>query len=56
MDTFVGPVVSAQSLEPLEIKIGQWRGGVWLDPGGACWLLIAGLAKGDHEDWDDFYK
>src|SRR5699024_7158540 len=34
----------------------QWRGGVWIDPNGACWLVIAGLAKGGHEDREDFYK
>lgn len=41
----------------LEIKSGQWRGGVWVDPAtGVCWLVAAGLAKGNHTDRDDFYE
>lgn len=41
----------------LEIKQGQWRGGVWRDDqSGVCWLVVAGLAKGNHLDRDDFYE
>ncbi|MGW6277991.1 DUF3039 domain-containing protein [Kribbella sp. NPDC055071] len=41
----------------LEIKNSQWRGGVWEDAAlGVCWLLVGGLAKGGHEDRDDFYQ
>jgi hypothetical protein len=29
---------------------------VWADPEtGVHWLVVAGLAKGNHEDHDDFY-
>lgn len=56
-DNFVGPVLSSTRLRLLEIKQSQWRGGVWQDPEtGVCWLLVAGLAKGDHQDTDDFYQ
>ena len=41
----------------MEIKTGQWRGGVWKDPDtGVHWLVVAGLAKGGHQDHDDFYE
>lgn len=41
----------------MEIKANQWRGGVWHDSDtGVNWLIVAGLAKGGHEDRDDFYK
>ena len=40
----------------MEVKVAQWRGGVWVDPQtGVHWLVVAGLAKGNHEDHDDFY-
>jgi hypothetical protein len=40
----------------LEVRAGQWRGAVWTDAGtGVRWLVAAGLAKGEHEDDDDFY-
>lgn len=54
-DTYVGPIASVSSEVLLEIKHGQWRAGVWID-GDACWVITAGLAKGDHKDRDDFYK
>ncbi|MGO1844334.1 MAG: DUF3039 domain-containing protein [Corynebacterium casei] len=55
-DNFVQPIASSTQVPLLEIKSAQWRGGVWRDPGtGVCWLLVAGLAKGDHQDADDFY-
>ncbi|HEX7350026.1 hypothetical protein [Brachybacterium sp.] len=54
-DTYVGPIASVRSSQLLEIKSGQWRGGVLVER-DACWVVAAGLAKGDHEDRDDFYK
>lgn len=55
-DNFVGPIASSTKLRLLEIKIAQWRGGVWEDPEtGVNWLVVAGLAKGEHQDHDDFY-
>lgn len=56
-DNFERPIVAATDIVLLEIKSSQWRGGVWIDPAtGVCWLLAAGLAKGGHNDFDDFYK
>jgi Protein of unknown function (DUF3039) len=56
-DNYVGPIVSSTKLRLLEIKIGQWRGGVWEDPATSVrWLVVAGLAKGEHQDRDDFYQ
>ncbi|MFF1818219.1 DUF3039 domain-containing protein [Kribbella sp. NPDC058245] len=56
-DTFVGQIVSVTRLRLLEIKSAQWRGAVWEDPeSGVCWLVAAGLAKGEHKDHDDFYQ
>lgn len=54
-DSFVGPIASVSSEVLLEIKHGQWRAGVWVDE-SCCWVVVAGLAKGDHKDRDDFYK
>jgi hypothetical protein len=56
-DNYVGPISSSTHIRLLEIKNSQWRGGVWEDTtSGVCWLLVAGLAKGGHEDRDDFYQ
>lgn len=56
-DNYVGPIKSCTHFTLFEIKSGQWRGGVWIDPGaGTCWLIAAGLAKGGHQDHDDFYE
>ena len=56
-DNYVGPIASSTRLPLLEIKAGQWRGGVWHDRVlDVCWVLVAGLAKGGHEDHDDFYQ
>jgi hypothetical protein len=56
-DNYVGPIASSTKMPLLEIKVGQWRGGVWHDRDlDVCWVVVAGLAKGDHEDRDDFYK
>ena len=55
-DNYVGPILSSTQLRLLEIKVSQWRGGVWADPDtGVHWLVVAGLAKGGHRDHDDFY-
>lgn len=57
MDNYVGPIASSTRVRLLEIKHSQWRGGVWEDgESGVRWLVVAGLAKGGHEDHDDFYK
>lgn len=56
-DNYVGAIASSTEIQLLEIKSGQWRGGVWIDDeGGVCWLVVAGLAKGGHQDHDDFYQ
>jgi hypothetical protein len=56
-DNHAGAIKSSVEIPLLEIKNSQWRGGVWKDAdNGVCWLLIAGLAKGGHEDRDDFYR
>ncbi|WP_051800130.1 DUF3039 domain-containing protein [Catenuloplanes japonicus] len=56
-DTHLGRIKSSTRLVMLEIKTGQWRGGVWVDQeAGVCWLIAAGLAKGGHKDHDDFYE
>jgi hypothetical protein len=56
-DNYVGPIASSTRMRLLEIKNSQWRGGVWEDPdSGVRRLLVAGLAKGGHEDRDDFYQ
>jgi len=57
IDNSVGPIASSTRLPLMEIKAGQWRGGVWRDDtSGVHWLVVAGLAKGGHEDRDDFYE
>ncbi len=56
-DNYVGRIVSSTQFSLMEIKVGQWRGGVWRDEQtGVHWLAVAGLAKGNHEDRDDFYQ
>lgn len=55
-DNPVGPIASSTQLRLMEVKAAQWRGGVWVDPEtGVHRLLVAGMAKGGHEDHDDFY-
>ncbi len=40
-----------------ELRNSQWRAGIWTDhETGVRWILAAGLAKGGHQDDDDFYK
>lgn len=57
LDSSEGPIKSAPAGLPLlEIKVNQWRGGVWKDSDDVHWLVCAGLAKGGHEDHDDFYE
>lgn len=56
-DSPEGPVAASKHLALQEIKVRQWRGGVWRDADtGTHWLVVAGLAKGDHKDRDDFYQ
>ena len=56
-DSPVGLVRAAASERFHEVKVNQWRAAVWVDKEeDACWVVAAGLAKGDHEDRDDFYK
>ncbi|WP_342371857.1 DUF3039 domain-containing protein [Propioniciclava soli] len=56
-DNVVGPIAVSTQFPLWEVKTGQWRGGIHLDPqSGVAWLVVAGLAKGDHEDRDDFYQ
>lgn len=55
-DKFVGRIACSTTLLLLEIRAGQWRGGVWIDEEQqVAWLVTGGLAKGGHEDRDDFY-
>lgn len=56
LDNHEGRIRSSRTVPLFEIKIGQWRGAVWEDPHAkANWLIAAGLAKGGHQDHDDFY-
>lgn len=56
-DNPVGLIRSSTYIRLLEVKVDQWRAGVWQDPeSGLNWVVVAGLAKGDHQDRDDFYK
>lgn len=56
-DNHAGLIVSSSRLRLMEIRAGQWRGGVWKDQeSGVHWLVVAGLAKGEHQDRDDFYQ
>lgn len=56
-DSPVGMIGCVSDLWLHEIKIEQWRGGVWRDPDtGVNWLVVGGLAKGNHLDRDDFYQ
>ncbi len=55
-DLHEGAIRSATRVSLLEIRRGQWRGAVWIDEGGAPWLVAVGLAKGGHADHDGFYE
>lgn len=56
-DTHAGLIASSSRVRMMEIRSGQWRGGVWRDEeSGVHWLIAAGLAKGEHQDRDDFYQ
>ncbi|WP_084082768.1 DUF3039 domain-containing protein [Corynebacterium freneyi] len=39
-----------------EIRMSQYRAGIWVDDGGTPWICTTGLAKGNHEDYEDFYR
>lgn len=55
-DNYHQAIRCATSLGLLEVQAGQWRGAVWTDPAtGVRWLVAGGLAKGNHEDSDDFW-
>lgn len=54
-DQHEGRIQSVNDMTLLEIKIEQWRGGIYND-GENCWLVTGGLAKGGHQDRDDFYE
>lgn len=46
-DNYVDSITSSTRIPLMEIKSGQWRGGVWRDKEtGVHWLVVAGLAKG----------
>lgn len=49
-------IKAAGDLHLLEIRSSQWRAGVWTDADGVRWVVAVGLAKGGHDDHDDFYK
>lgn len=55
-DTCEGRVRCCSSIAVWEIKVEQWRAGVWIAEDGVCWVIACGLAKGDHADRDDFYQ
>ena len=46
----------SQDLRLIEVRSSQWRAGVWTADDGTRWTLAAGLAKGGHEDREDFYE
>ena len=50
------PISCSQDLRLIEIRSSQWQAGVWTADDGTHWALAAGLAKGGHEDRDDFYE
>lgn len=56
-DIHEGPIRGSRRVQLLEVRQSQWRGGVWVDGAtGQPWLVAAGLAKGNHQDHDDFYE
>ncbi|WJZ01666.1 DUF3039 domain-containing protein [Corynebacterium freiburgense] len=55
-DMKTGIVKGATRYTVYKLRESQWRGGVWKDAEGVNWLIIAGLAKGEHEDYNDIYK
>lgn len=49
-------IACSRDLRLLELRVSQWRAGIWTDPNdGVRWVCAAGLAKGGHDDADDFY-
>lgn len=56
-DLHEGQIRGSRQIRLWEIRQSQWRGGVWVDEeSGQPWLVVAGLAKGGHDDHDDFYQ
>lgn len=56
-DLYRGRIDSSGALALAEVRNQQWRAGVWTDPESRVrWILAVGLAKGGHEDHDDFYE
>lgn len=56
-DIVEGTIKGIEQFRLLEIKTSQWRGALWIDPStGVHWLVSAGLAKGEHQDHEDFYN
>lgn len=56
-DSPEGRITSSTLYPSWEIKAAQWRGAVWCDEStGVHWLVAGGLAKGDHQDHEDFYR
>jgi len=56
-DLYRDRIASSGSLSLAEVRIQQWRAGVWTDPDTHVrWILAVGRAKGDHQDRDDFYE
>lgn len=51
-----GRIECSGDLALAEVRSGQWRAGVWTDGDGVRWIVATGLAKGGHQDGDDFYK
>jgi len=53
----LSPISCAASIPLYELRMSQWRAAVWVDPdSGVRWVCAAGLAKGGHQDGDDFYQ
>lgn len=56
-DPTASPIASSVELRLLELRSSQWRAGIWTDPStGVRWVCTVGLAKGNHQDHDDFYQ
>ena len=51
-----GLIDCSGELRLAEVRSSQWRAGIWTDPDGVRWVVATGLAKGGHEDGDDFYQ
>lgn len=49
-------IAGSGTLRLAEVRHSQWRVGVWTSDDGVRWVVAAGLAKGGHLDYDDFYE